>query len=155
MLRSDVRAIFALCHRLHGPWPLIGNPLCGLPMRLALVLLLTICGACTQGQDAALRDSPPVVVGPDELLRSDGAVEGWADLAATASPNITVSGVLPVRVTVSAEGEPIAADPLRDFGAIVTPSAVRTAMELEYRPATRDGEPTEGEVVVRVIYQIK
>ena len=37
LLRVDVRAIFASFNRFYGPWPLIGNPLCGL-RAVAIVL---------------------------------------------------------------------------------------------------------------------
>jgi hypothetical protein len=123
-------------------------------MRLALILLCVMCSACAQAQEASSPDSPPTIVGPDELLRLDGAVEGWPDLAATVTRSITVEGIVWIRVTVSATGELVATEVVRDFAPVITESALRTVHKLEFAPAMEAGEPIEGNLLVRVIYQL-
>ena len=123
-------------------------------MRPTPALLLVTCCACASAQDLTSSGTPPTIVGPTELLRPDGTVDGWPDLAATVSPNITIEGITWIRAHVSASGELMGAEVARGFSEVISESAIRTVQELEFAPATENGEPVAGEVLVRVRYQL-
>ena len=122
-------------------------------MKLLFILIIFGCFACTPAKEDMT--SPPTIIRPEELIRHDGLVSGWSDLADTVSPNVNVTGTIWIQATISAEGELIEAKVIDGIAPLVNESALRTIRRLKFRPAIQNGKPIKGNLKIGVIYQIK
>lgn len=118
-------------------------------MRLTFLTLLLAVG-CAQRVPAV--STLPEVVGPSELVRSDGKILGMGELLRT-NPGATVGGIVVLRVEISAVGEVERTEVIRGFGGnIMDEAALRVVRRLSYAPARRDGVAVAGSLNVQVVF---
>lgn len=122
-----------------------------MPIALAGILSAILLASSADAQPDSSTTAPPALVGPCDYLVRGGA-NAWPEQSKGWGRRATISGVVFVRVTVSAVGEVSSKEVVRGMGQRIDQIALDTVDRLEFRAAVADGMPVVGELTVPVFF---